>query len=518
MCIPFYARHFNQSAKRGSILQITLQSIDSTPKLIRSQVFNVTTITFFGQFASYSIMSIFILFLTLPLAKDGLGMTESEAYEFMGVAQAMGYLMPFIGGMVIDKYLGIRRGITWGVTLLTVAYALVYVGSSYVHTFGTHAFILAYALVPAINALVGSPSSAMVSRIYKGDEVGSKSGMTYYYMAINVGSLIGIGLAPVLMDSHLGVMSVLAVVVVGKALAAMNFIVKRNIYDNVVDDMDKSKMTIKRLIPVLAYILIGYVVTYVAFLNPHMSTYLIGLGCAGGILTFCARTMMLKGVDRTKQLVAAFLILVAIVFFVLYNQMATTMVMFIKNNTDLKMLGVELAAAQFQMINPVIILAIGGMLPRFYKKFKGFTIPYQFAAGVILSGLSILVLWMGAQSGYETGISSGNYVALSYFLITIAELFVSAVGLSMIGLYCHPSMIAFAMGSWYLASSMSNLISGQLGKLVAVEQGADRLTSIHNYGDYFLNMGGGAVIIGVVLWLIMRELQSSLIKKGIEVA
>ncbi|MCL9780186.1 oligopeptide:H+ symporter [Vibrio sp. S4M6] len=498
-------------------MQLEQQTTAQTPKLIRSQVFNVTTITFLGQFASYAIISVFILFLTLPVVKDGLGMTESQAYEFMGVTQAMGYLMPFIGGMIIDRYLGIRRGITWGVSLLAIAYALVYVGSSYVHVFGTQAFILAYALVPVVNALVMSPSSALVSRIYKDDDVGSKSGMTYYYMAINVGSLIGIGLAPMLMNSHLGVMSVLALVVVGKALAAMNFIVKRKLYDNVVDNMDKSKMTLKRLIPVLAFLVIGYLVTYVTFLKPHLSTYLIGLGCTVGILLFCARTMMLKGVDRTKQLVAAFLILVAIVFFVLYNQMATTMVMFIKNNTDLKILGVKLEAAQFQMINPIIILAVGSLLPRFYRKFKGFTIPYQFSVGVILAGLAILVLWLGAESGYATGISSGNYVALSYLLITIAELFVSAVGLSMIGLYCHPRMIAFAMGAWYLASSMSNLISGQLGKLVAVAHGTDKLSSIHNYGDYFLNMSLVAFVTGVALWFVMRYLQNSLRNKGIAI-
>ena len=99
----------------------------NTPNgLIKSQVFNVASITFLGQFASYSIASIFILFLTLPMARDGLGMTEKQAYEFMGVTQAVGYMMPFIGGYIIDKFLGLRRGITLGVSLLAAAYGLVY--------------------------------------------------------------------------------------------------------------------------------------------------------------------------------------------------------------------------------------------------------------------------------------------------------------------------------------------------------------------------------------------------------
>ncbi|CAM4137924.1 peptide MFS transporter [Vibrio neonatus] len=500
-----------------------MQTISKTPtpekKLIRSQVFNVTTITFFGQFASYSIMSIFILFLTLPMARDGLGMTEKEAYEFMGVTQAIGYMMPIIGGYVIDKYLGIRRGITWGVCLVALAYLIIYIGSSNVHTLGTRAFIMAYALLPAINSLVASPTSALVSRIYKGDDAGSKSGMTFYYMAINVGSLIGIGLAPMLMDSPYGVMSVLALVVLGKSAAAINFIVKRNIYTNVIDDLDKQPMTIGRLIPVVSYIVVGYAIAYYSYLNPHVSTYLIGIGCTAGILAFCIRTMLLKGVDRTKQLIAAFLILVAIVFFVLYNQMATTMIMFTKNNTDFSLFGIILSPAQFQLINPLVILAIGSQLPKFYNRFVRFSIPYQFAVGVVLSGLSMLALWYGASTGYETGIASANYVGLSYLIVTIAELFVSAVGLSMIGLYCHPKMIAFAMGAWYLASSMSNLISGQLGKIVAIPQGGeDKIASIHAYGDYFYSMGWSAVIVGGALCAVMYMLHRSLAKKGITVA
>ncbi|MEZ8092741.1 peptide MFS transporter [Photobacterium swingsii] len=494
-------------------------TLSNDKSLIKSQVFNVTTITFLGQFASYSIMSIFILFLTMPLAKDGLGMTEKEAYEFMGVTQAIGYMMPILAGFIIDKYLGLRRGITLGIVLLAVAYGLVYLGSSYVHVFGTTAFIAAYALIPAINALVGSPSSALVSKIYKQDEVGSKSGMTYYYMSINIGSLVGIGLAPLLMDSQYGVMSVLGIVVIGKALAALNFVAKHNIYENVIDDKDKSKMTLNRLIPVICYLVSGYAVAFFAYLNPHVSTYIIGIGCVAGISTFCVRTLLLSGDDRTKQLVATFLIVVAIIFFVLYNQMATTMVMFTKNNTDLSLLGINLSAAQFQMINPFIILLIGSALPKFYSKYQNFTIPYQFSVGVILAGVSMIALWFGATQSYDTGIVNANYVGLSYLLVTIAELFVSAVGLSMIGLYCHPKMIAFAMGAWYLASSMSNLISGQLGKLVAVPQGStDKIGSLHAYADYFFSMGEIAILAGVGLCFVMYVLQNALRRRNISIA
>ena len=168
------------------------------------------------------------------------------------------------------------------------------------------------------------------------------------------------------------------------------------------------------------------------------------------------------------------------------------------------------------MINPFIILLVGSALPKFYAKYKHFTIPYQFSVGVILAGVSMITLWFGAEQAYGSGIVNANYVGLSYLLVTIAELFVSAVGLSMIGLYCHPKMIAFAMGAWYLASSMSNLISGQLGELVAVPKGSiDKISSLHAYANYFLDMGMVAILVGIALCFVMYTLQTSLSKRDI---
>ncbi|AHB99141.1 hypothetical protein M973_04440 [Francisella orientalis LADL 07-285A] len=66
------------------------------------------------------------------------------------------------------------------------------------------------------------------------------------------------------------------------------------------------------------------------------------------------------------------------------------------------------------------------------------------------------------------GVISGNYTTLSYVLISISELFVSAIGLSMIGIYCDSKTIGFAMGAWYISSSMANSITGLLNQVVSV--------------------------------------------------
>nr|WP_282435114.1 hypothetical protein [Piscirickettsia salmonis] len=129
-------------------------------------------------------------------------------------------------------------------------------------------------------------------------------------------------------------------------------------------------------------------------------------------------------------------------------------------------------------------------MPKFYRRFPDFNIPYQFAVGVMLAGTALLVMWYGCAHAHQS-IVSGNYLVLAYFLMTVAELFVSAIGLSMIGLYCDMRMISFAMGAWYLACAMSNVISGQLAQLVALPaEKATVLGGIGLYTQYYLAMGG----------------------------
>ncbi|ECB3945170.1 MFS transporter [Salmonella enterica subsp. enterica serovar Stanley] len=495
-----------------------IQAIHFQQKHKRKQVNNIAMITFWSQFASYTLNTVLILYLTMPLIQNGLGMSQAQAYAFIGVSQAMGYLMPMMGGFMADNILGLRRAILTGSLLLAAAYLLVMSGGVAVHIWGHIAFIAAYALIPVTNSLLMGTASALVSKIYKQDEGKAKGGMTLYYMSINVGALLATIISPSLIHSRYGPLSVFAVVFIGKALSALNFAYKYRLYEDVAEAIDKSRMDFKKWIKLTVYIVTVYIFTLFAYLTPQISSYIIGAGCIGGVLIFLLRTLPLKGTERTKQLVAVILIVVAILFFVMYNQMNTTMVLFAQNNSNLKLLGITVSPASYQMINPLSILLLGFVLPKFYNRFKRFTIPYQFSTGIILSGAGMLVLWLACM--YSTrGIINGNYLVLTYFIITISELFVSALGLSMIGIYCSEKMVAFAMGAFYLASALSNIITGQLGKIVTLPAGHTApLTSLPVWQSYYLGIGGIAIVIGLILLMGAVLLSGMMRRRGIHLA
>lgn len=498
-----------------------MEAVSSTlilHKKQRSQVNNIAMITFWSAFATYTLNTVLIIYLTMPMLQNGLGMDQKHAYAFIGVTSAMGYLMPILGGLMADTVVGLRRSILFGCVLLAIGFLLVMLGGTHVHNFGTLPFIAAYAMIPVSNSLLMGTASAMVTKVYQGDDGRAKGGMTLYYMSINVGALIATFIAPSLLHSTYGPLSIFALVFLGKSFAALNFAYKYKIYDNITEKLDNNKMVTKQWLKLVGYCAAIYTFTLFAYLNPDISSYVIAVGCIGGLSAFILRTMKLDGAVRTKQLVAIGLILVAVIFFVMYNQMNTTMVLFAQSNSDLTILGLKVQPSSFQMINPLSIILLSMLLPRFYSKYTNFTIPYQFAVGIVLAGLGMLIMWFACEQANQ-GLVSGNFIGLTYFIVTISELFISALGLSMIGLYCEESMIAFAMGAFYLSVSLSGIITGQLAQYVALPSNhPDPTVSLPLFQEYYLDISIVALVIGVALVFAAKLLHNVMDNKGVALA
>lgn len=493
-----------------------VRNILHVPNLRQKQTNNIIFITFWSQFSVYALNTILILFLTRPILAQGLGYSQAKAYAFIGVTQATGYLMPILGGFMADNVIGVRRSILLGSIMLACAYLLVMLSGYTVGATGDQLFIAAFALIPATNSLLMGTASSMVSHIYADDAIQAKSAMTYYYMAINVGALLATIIAPVLLESRYGPLSIFTLTFIGKSISALNFAHRYSIYKRIIWGRDKLPFSKNGILSLVGYIAVIYALTLYAYTHVYIASTLISVGCALGISWFLVKTIRLNGKAKSRQLVALALIIEAIVFFIIYNQMNTTLIIFAKNNSNHNLFGLTISPAQYQLLNPLLILLIGSQLPRLYRRFASFTIPYQFAAGTLMAGVSLLVLALAAHNASD-GIVEGNYIGLTYILITIAELWVSAIGLSMIGLYCDAKAMSFAMGVWYLASSMSNAISGRLAAWVAIPENiSSPALSLPYYKSYYWTMGMSALGIGAVMLILAFYGEKIMRRRGIE--
>src|SRR5882724_5371736 len=82
------------------------------------------------RFGYYLMVGILFLYLKDPVSHGGFGMDNGVAASIVGTYVALIYLTPFIGGLVADRYLGYRKSIFIGGTLMALGYFLIAIHGS----------------------------------------------------------------------------------------------------------------------------------------------------------------------------------------------------------------------------------------------------------------------------------------------------------------------------------------------------------------------------------------------------
>ena len=120
----------------------------------------------------------------------------------------------------------------------------------------------------------------------------------------------------------------------------------------------------------------------------------------------------------------------------------------------------------FQSLNPAFIV----ILTLFFVPFFGFlrkrgkepTTASKFVMALFISGLSALVMVIAIMSvpSIYTHKTSPYWLALSYFVFTISEIFLSPIGLSLVSKLAPARLTALLMGGWFLSTSIGGKIAG----------------------------------------------------------
>jgi proton-dependent oligopeptide transporter, POT family len=182
-----------------------------------------------------------------------------------------------------------------------------------------------------------------------------------------------------------------------------------------------------------------------------------------------------------------------------------------KNKWPKKGESLPLATANlYQSINPawVVLLTplIIGLFAFLRRKGREPTTPTKIAFGLLITGLSALVMVAAANStDLEHEKASTWWLIASYGVITIGELFLSPMGLSLVSKLSPARITALMMGGWFLSTAIGNKLAGIMSSWW---EGYD----IKSKGDFFwMNFYcclGAFVLMAVMLrWLIgvMKE-------------
>lgn len=171
---------------------------------------------------------------------------------------------------------------------------------------------------------------------------------------------------------------------------------------------------------------------------------------------------------------------------------------------DLKLYSTEL----YQSINPfwVIVLTpvVVGIFGLFRKRNREPSTPTKIALGLLITALSALVM-VGAVFATNdlTMKASSLWLFASYGVITIGELCLSPMGLSLVSKLSPPRITALMMGGFFLAISVGNKLSGMLSSLW------ESMPAKQNffYLNFFLVLAAAAVMFVMLRWLnrVMKE-------------
>ncbi len=123
-----------------------------------------------------------------------------------------------------------------------------------------------------------------------------------------------------------------------------------------------------------------------------------------------------------------------------------------------------------QSINPGWVILLTPLVVAFFtflkRRNKEPTTPTKIALGLFISALSVLVMVLAVYAGSNGTVKVNvGWLMASYGVITIGELFLSPMGLSIVSKLSPPRITALMMGGWFLSTSIGNKLSGVLASL-----------------------------------------------------
>ncbi len=131
----------------------------------------------------------------------------------------------------------------------------------------------------------------------------------------------------------------------------------------------------------------------------------------------------------------------------------------------------------FQQFNPFFIILLTpvtvGIFTALARKGKEPSAPRKIGIGMLLAAVGFLVLLFtsvglpapSTLQGTSSTLVSPNALIGTYFVLTLAELFLSPMGLSFVSKVAPPQYAGLMQGGWLAATAVGNLLVGVMGSL-----------------------------------------------------
>jgi POT family proton-dependent oligopeptide transporter len=165
-----------------------------------------------------------------------------------------------------------------------------------------------------------------------------------------------------------------------------------------------------------------------------------------------------------------------------------------------------------QSINPGWVIILTPLVVAFFtflrSRHKEPTTPTKIAFGLLVSALSVLVMVAAVKIG-NNGAEKVSvwWLVANYGVITIGELFLSPMGLSIVSKLSPANITSLMMGGWFLSTSIGNKLSGVL---------ASMWDSYENKANFFWINFSLLMFATLLMFALLRQLNKVMAEKGIK--
>lgn len=449
------------------------------------------------RFGYYGMQALLITYLVLHK-----GFSDSRANLTFAGFTALVFLLPVLGGYIGDRILGTKRTILLGAVTLAIGYFFL--------AFQVMGLNLPLAIIAVGHGLFKANPSSLLAKLYSKNDIRLDGGFTFYYMAINIGAFLSISITPYIAH-HIGWSQAFFLSCLVLIIATINFLFFWNRVIDIGSKPDFYPLNYKHF----ACVIMGMIFFsgFGAFLFMHHKLETALLIASGIVILGVYINLILRAQphEKPQMILALILMIEAIFYYVLYQQMPTSLNLFALRNVEKSLFGIPIETEHYQVLNPIWIFIMSPVLAsiyfRFGKKKKDLSIPSKFALGMLFVSIGFLILPL-SEDFTDDGMISGLWLVGSYFFLSTGELLISALGLAMVARFIPQRFMGFMMGTWLLATSLGLLIGGYVANLASVpSEITEPIQTLTIYTDLFFNLGLASLLISIVMSLLVPFLK-----------
>jgi POT family proton-dependent oligopeptide transporter len=383
---------------------------------------------------------------------------QGQASIVYGWYTGLVYLTPFFGGLIADRYWGQRKTVIVGGVLMALGH--------FVMAFENW-FFLAVALLIIGNGAFKPNISTQVGSLYPPGDPRRDGAFTIFYMGINLGAFLCnliCGTLAAVYGWHYGF---------GAAGIGM---------------------------------CIGLVIYFVGqpYLAPDNKMI---EKMKGGLKTAQEKVPLTQ--DEWKR-VYALIVLCALnaVFWAVYEQQGNTMQTWADEQTIWPIIGsFQIPSTWFQSFNPFFIFMLAPLMDMFWRwqasRNKEPDSITKMAIGTLILGFSFIVMVVGAGVVGD-GKGSLFWPVFCTLLLTIGELYLSPIGLSLVTKVSPVRIVSMMMGVWFVASFFGGILAGYIGAFY---------TKMPKQ-NFFMMLLVIGVITSILMWLVKKPVQRAMGSAG----